>query len=468
MIKKIYSKMTKERRSKFQIETCIYKDGANKYVEKRALTTAAVKHVEKMLDNYKKYNDWNIDILSYCEKTEVSGCVKTKYMVGTTLSEELLQAAGSDNRECFIELLLLYKSLIMKSIKGREAQFSYTDEFVKVFGQYDTSLQGRAATFINIDMAFDNIIQDENADYRVIDHEWIFEFLVPINFVFFRAIYAFYIRYHKDLSQFISLKSIYDVFGISEAEEAIYKEMDASFVNYVYGNDAGYNNVLKQYQKKKIDINECVKEPKYYAQLYQDLGEGFTEELSQVQLLEDKDGEHELCFKIKRDAKALRFDPINVPGVVSIKEIKAISSEQEVVQLKYNALNVDYLGENQQSFFSNDPQYRIELNNNNNVNCIIIKMQIDIFEQNPEKLLDIINKYKYDVDQKKKELESRERELSKSLDDFKDVFNHKTLELQKYKESTDEYIANLHAAKDEIEKQYEELRGKRIWIRLRD
>ena len=41
-MKKIYSKITKERRKQFQIETCIMKDGEQRLVVKRALAKDGV------------------------------------------------------------------------------------------------------------------------------------------------------------------------------------------------------------------------------------------------------------------------------------------------------------------------------------------------------------------------------------------------------------------------------------------
>ena len=59
-MKKIYSKITKERRKQFQIETYIMKDGEQRLVVKRALAKDGVAHIRKMSDYYEKNKDEGI------------------------------------------------------------------------------------------------------------------------------------------------------------------------------------------------------------------------------------------------------------------------------------------------------------------------------------------------------------------------------------------------------------------------
>ncbi len=48
-MKKIYSKITKERRKQFQIETYIMKDGEQRLVVKRALAKDGAAHIRKIV-----------------------------------------------------------------------------------------------------------------------------------------------------------------------------------------------------------------------------------------------------------------------------------------------------------------------------------------------------------------------------------------------------------------------------------
>ena len=48
-MKKIYSKITKERQKQFQIETYITQDGDEKQVVKKALTPECIEHIQEVL-----------------------------------------------------------------------------------------------------------------------------------------------------------------------------------------------------------------------------------------------------------------------------------------------------------------------------------------------------------------------------------------------------------------------------------
>ena len=70
-MKKIYSKLTKERNEKFQIETAIYSDkNGKKMVSKRALNPSGAEHIEQIYKNSNQYNDQSDVILAPCEKKE--------------------------------------------------------------------------------------------------------------------------------------------------------------------------------------------------------------------------------------------------------------------------------------------------------------------------------------------------------------------------------------------------------------
>ena len=56
-MKKIYSKITKERQKKFQIETSILKDGENQWVTKKALLPEGNAHIQNMSRYYEAHRE---------------------------------------------------------------------------------------------------------------------------------------------------------------------------------------------------------------------------------------------------------------------------------------------------------------------------------------------------------------------------------------------------------------------------
>ena len=81
-MKKIYSKFTKERDKKFQIETAIYltEDG-KKTISKKALLPEGEEHIEKMLQNYQYFKNQGICLLTpdYLPKAEELACGKDSF-----------------------------------------------------------------------------------------------------------------------------------------------------------------------------------------------------------------------------------------------------------------------------------------------------------------------------------------------------------------------------------------------------
>ena len=70
-MKKIYSKITKERRKQFQIETYIMKDGEQRLVVKRALAKDGAAHIRKMSDYYEKNKDEGILLFMFIKMLKV-------------------------------------------------------------------------------------------------------------------------------------------------------------------------------------------------------------------------------------------------------------------------------------------------------------------------------------------------------------------------------------------------------------
>ena len=111
-LKKIYSKMTKERAHNYQIETCIYlcEDGT-KLVQKRALNAQAEIHINKMLEYY-EINE-SKGLLVPTRKIK-SGCAEFEFVKGKTLYEKIIEAAEQKNIEALKNVLDQYKEILVR------------------------------------------------------------------------------------------------------------------------------------------------------------------------------------------------------------------------------------------------------------------------------------------------------------------------------------------------------------------
>ena len=90
-MKKIYSKFTKERDKKFQIETAIYltEDG-KKTISKKALLPEGEEHIEKMLQNYQYFKNQGICLLTPCRMENKA--VFFEFITGDSYYTQISQA----------------------------------------------------------------------------------------------------------------------------------------------------------------------------------------------------------------------------------------------------------------------------------------------------------------------------------------------------------------------------------------
>lgn len=355
MYKKIYSKFTKERKEEFQLETEIYKTEDGKKVMKRPLSEKAEKHIQHMYEIYEMYLDKGVQVLSECKME--GNRVTFSFQQGTSLCTELLHMADKKDEVGFYHVLEKYRVLIENLVLQEEA-FVSSKEFEEVFGSYATLVDSRAARYQNIDMTFDNIILDETGSPKVIDYEWVFDCLLPIRFVYFRAVNNLFIKYSKELQDFITKERVFGFFQIGQEEENIFKKMDKKFVEYVYGKEESYNKVVEKYAKPYIDVTTQLKEQSpLLVQLYVDYGNGYAEADSQiiaVPLVGDKIKVVFSDFKCKQ-IKKIRIDPGMEPIILRDIQIVCQNNNRANQMLEITATNSSGQANGVYIFQTDDP-----------------------------------------------------------------------------------------------------------------
>ena len=102
-----------------------------------------------------------------------------------------------------VEKIKEYVSIIESGIG--EKTFKSTEDFIKVFGDVNLPISLRAGEVNNIDLVFNNIIVGEK--WNIIDYEWTFDFLIPFNYIIYRAVH-YYIYSSSKRNELINLGSI--------------------------------------------------------------------------------------------------------------------------------------------------------------------------------------------------------------------------------------------------------------------
>lgn len=320
-MKKIYAKFTKERAEQFQIETGIYRTEIGKKVIKMPLNEKCESHIQRIHENYQRYKECGNDMLA--ESRPFGKGVEFEFVTGTSFCTNLLKLADANDKKTFLEKLASYKEYVVASANGTIAQYQAGAEFDGVFGTQDGLENKQAGNNLNIDMTFDNMIETANGDIKVIDYEWIFNFAIPVDFIIYRAVFAFGMKYGTKLHHFIRLEEMYGVFGISPEDTVVYSKMNKKFADYVNGGVSSYDSILDQYKKTTYDLDEILPQYEYFVQLFINTGEGYSEKQSIKVQIKENQGMFETVFDLGayQDIRELRLDPLNVPADIELLEM---------------------------------------------------------------------------------------------------------------------------------------------------
>lgn len=386
-MRKIYSKFTKERDLKFQIETAIYEDQeSNRIVIKSPLNSEAVNHILRMFENYQYFLNNHIDMLLPCKMNGNS--VSFPYLKGKSLYSQMLNAAQEKNKSAILELFGEYMEII-HLLYPETYTFKKSEQFVEVFGDIDFTVETMASKKIDVDLTFDNIVYTEDG-IRILDYEWIFDFDIPLKFPVYRAIYALFVKNANDLIEVISDEELYQIAEISKEERDQFAQMNSRFMEYVEGNENSYVHILEAY--KQPEITDSLQD---YAQVYWACNGHYSDKrvinyeapLKEViQLV--------ICVDEFEEADFIRIDPTNWASMIRVIRFE-VETDTEVTNLSEDEYTVEAwkLSDGYWIFESKDPQiiipiqrekkwkklrleYKIEYTRLENMSLLFSKMQV--------------------------------------------------------------------------------------------
>lgn len=240
------TKYSIDRKKEFQIKTVIFQENGVKVVKKEAYSKDSIHHIRKINKNYELFKGSKITLV---EPTLKNNSVIFPFVTGESIDSILIKHVLNKDIEEFKKVLTWYKSFLTQE---QQVPFYETKQFVEVFGSFPV-LDGVASLKIaNIDLNFDNLIIQDNI-VTVIDYEWVFDFAVPLNYILYRAILSFEIKYHVYLKSLMSINDILEYLKIPKNEVEIYSEMEFSFISYVGRDISVY---IENYLKSNTSIHE--------------------------------------------------------------------------------------------------------------------------------------------------------------------------------------------------------------------
>ena len=420
-MKKIYSKITKERQKQFQIETYITQDGDEKQVVKKALTPECIKHIQGMQRYYEKHRSANF----LCPSRMISEKeVAFEFLQGKSLCNEMLEALAQRAEAKFISYLRIYDEIIRQNVQVVKGPFMAENGFEEIFGNVAFENEIEYATGLNIDMAFDNIIRDESdGSYKIIDYEWVFPFNIPIKFVIYRAVLAFYTRNASAMKDIIDLGEIYGCFDITDSETIVFDHMNEAFNAYVYGGQDGYNSSVIAYKKEVYDVKKLLPEENLFLQVFLNDGTKYLEGRAITNHVIGKRVKMDIPLEFTQKVSEIRVDPLNVSCVLKNLQVKVVTKENDEYEVKEYQHNAIITKDNDFIFVSEDPQLIFQNCWENQLKMIKIRFTIKEAGLQDNPMLVALSEIKNQMNQ----METQMRKVEGELEYIKGTKVYKTL-----------------------------------------
>lgn len=308
MKKVLYSRLSRDRRSEFQICTSIIEEDGKKYVLKSAGNPSAKNQLLSLERNCKILKD------IFAEKINIVDCdmvdestVRFEFAEGKNFTEALVELYRANEIQKATELINSFFELIVSS---STEEFKPCKQFYDVFGDFSCSKPLKGISSACFDMYFNNIVLDEDGGFNYFDYEWDFDCLVPVNYIIFRSMQLLRLTGAFD-DDFV--RQITDKYGIDNEQIEKYPKMEAAFMSYVkpslnpysifeYSNILGRKNVV--HDLNWLDMNN----PK----VFPDYGSGYSEDTKKVCLDFDfRTGRLDTTVAFEKAPERIRFDPVD-------------------------------------------------------------------------------------------------------------------------------------------------------------
>lgn len=257
----IYAKYSRERRKDFQISTYILEnENGEKSVVKMALYPEKPGHVLAMAENYEKlrkmYQGVPLQVCP-CEKRDEKS-VRFPYIEGQNMDQFLTKhIEAKEYEKVKSDIRFLWDIL---STQPGLTNFRTSEQFEKIFGKMEIDSELLASPVSNLDFVFSNILVGE--EYVLTDYEWVFDFMIPIRFLFARSLLLHGKFQTLDQKQ---QEELYGIGGVKLEDLPAYHRMEENFQKYVTGQDELYvlsklyprlethNYFLKNWDTKNAD-----------------------------------------------------------------------------------------------------------------------------------------------------------------------------------------------------------------------
>lgn len=321
MKKIIFTKFSNDRADCFSIRTDIWQDETGeRTVQKIPMHPDAKKHLEDLLrweESLDKIYDGTGYVMVPGKKLD-NGGVELAYIQGETLEEKLDGLLEKGRQEQAADELRAFIETVRRPAKG--TPFVMTEQFEAVFGKVDLPEELESMEVTDIDLICSNVILGDPV--TVIDHEWCFDFPVPVSYLVYRILH-YYIHTKTDrkvLEEF----DLFSWAGIGAEEIEVYESMEQSFQRYINHPHVPLHEVFQGAAAGRLPLEEMIQRERYHVsnetlQVFYDRGAGFSAEDSYRVAMEE--GVVQAEIPIPEGVQGIRLDPGMEPGICSLEKL---------------------------------------------------------------------------------------------------------------------------------------------------
>lgn len=365
-----YSKMSCDRRRDRRILTVIHNQNGKKWVEKIAADEAAVSHIKKLHVN-SCITTKNQKVV--CLPGDIIGKkIVYKYLTEKSLEDDVLFALERTGKE---EAFRMIKNFFETYFDGYDVQdFVAGEEFQEVFGKYECEKKYSGIAGGNIDIILDNVFPLDNK-YCIIDCEWIFDFIIPINFIIWRSVNDFYVKHGREKG-FFEKEELFNYLGIEEEDVPLFERWNVYFAyKWLKANTTEKFGKPISYVSMDYMTGLYRRENHLVCSLYYDCGDGYSEENKLFTEVALKGQHFEAHFDLSeiRNIQKLRFDPI---------EGRACRCRLKGNGLKLLPVNACENEGEWDVFLTDDPMYEVSPEEDEKLYHVVISGEIIVIDFN--------------------------------------------------------------------------------------
>lgn len=306
-------KYSTNRNQQFQVKTIVYEEDERIYVRKEPYTQGSINHILQIHNNYELLKHSKF---AYVSPKIEGNTVIFPFITGESLDSKLESILQNGEVDSFYKELHHYRNMLLQEdIVG----FYETEGFRKIFGDGQIFAGMPAFKISNIDMNFDNLILNGSV-VNVIDYEWVFDFPIPIDYVFYRSVGVFFSKYAFNMDIEESLEDFFKKFGINKSIILGFEELESKFVKYVGFKSSRFDEYKKDVVHfRKVDNVNSLSQNIFF-QVFWDIGDGFNEENSLKVPLKVENQFQTIEIDLPEiPLNTVRIDPITLASHVDLK-----------------------------------------------------------------------------------------------------------------------------------------------------